>query len=153
MPLPSMALVLANPVLIALMAFVGIAVLVAFVLLSRFFGLWIQAAVSGIEVSLWALVRMWLRRVDPRTVVLSRIRAVKAGLDISSNQMETHYLARGDVPRVVNALIAADRADRADRAGLDLDWDAACAIDLLGRDVLAEVRDAPPAEACGPVDP
>lgn len=102
--------------------------------LSRFIGLWVQAWVSGAKVSLGALVGMWLRKVNPRTIVLSRIQAVKAGLDISTNQLETHYLARGDVPRVINALIAADRAK------IELDWNTACAIDLAGRDILEAVQ-------------
>lgn len=102
--------------------------------LSRFIGLWVQAWVSGASVSLGSLVGMWLRKVNPRMIVLSRIQSVKAGLDISTNQLETHYLARGDVPRVINAMIAADRAK------IDLDWNTACAIDLAGRDILEAVQ-------------
>ncbi|MEM9883193.1 MAG: flotillin-like FloA family protein, partial [Planctomycetota bacterium] len=121
-------------VLIVLLVIAAIGLLLAFIFLSRFIGLWVQAWVSGAKVSLGALVGMWLRKVNPKTIVLSRIQAVKAGLDISSNQMETHYLARGDVPRVINALIAADRAK------IDLDWNTACAIDLAGRDILDAVQ-------------
>lgn len=112
----------------------GIIVLAVLVFLSRFVGLFIQAAVSNARVSLGALVGMWLRKVNPRTIVLSRIQASKAGIDVSTNELETHYLARGDVPRVVNALIAADRAK------IDLDWNTACAIDLAGRDILEAVQ-------------
>lgn len=118
-------------VVLIIAAIFGIAVLF---FLSRFIGLWVQAWVSGAKVSLGALVGMWLRKVNPRTIVLSRIQAVKAGLDISTNQLETHYLARGDVPRVINALIAADRAK------IELDWNTACAIDLAGRDILEAVQ-------------
>lgn len=119
---------------LVLLIIVGIAVVAAFFFLSRFIGLWIQALVSGAKVSLGALVGMWLRKVNPRTIVLSRIQAVKAGIDVSTNQLETHYLARGDVPRVINALIAADRAK------IELDWNTACAIDLAGRDILDAVQ-------------
>jgi uncharacterized protein YqfA (UPF0365 family) len=116
---------------------IGIGILIVVVFLAflfRFLGLWIQALFSGAPVSLWDLVGMWLRKVNPRVIVLSRIQAVKAGLSVSSNQMETHYLAGGDVPRVIRALIAADRAR------IDLPWDTACAIDLAGRDILDAVR-------------
>lgn len=133
-PAPVLAQAVGNPILWVFLIIVGIALLVVFVFLSRFIGLWIQALVSGAKVSLGALVGMWLRKVNPRTIVLSRIQAVKAGLEISTNQLETHYLARGDVPRVINALIAADRAK------IDLDWNTACAIDLAGRDILEAVQ-------------
>lgn len=108
--------------------------LVVFLILSKFFNLWLQARVSGAPVSFFDLVGMWFRKVRPQVIVQSRIQAVKAGLSISSNQLETHYLARGNVPRVVNALIAADRAK------IELPWDTACAIDLAGRDILEAVQ-------------
>lgn len=123
-----------HPILIALLVVAAIFVLAVLIFIGRFFGLWLQALVSGAPVGFFSLVGMWLRKVNPRVIVLSRIQAVKAGLTISSNQMETHYLARGDVPRVVNALIAADRAK------IDLTWDTACAIDLAGRDILEAVQ-------------
>ncbi len=113
------------------------AVLIALIVigfLMRFLGLWFQAKLSSASVSMMSLVGMWFRKVNPRVIVLSRIQAVKAGLHISSDQLETHYLARGNVPRVVNALIAADRAK------IDLAWDTACAIDLAGRDILDAVQ-------------
>ena len=75
-----------------------------------------------------------MRKVNPQAIVLSRIRAVKAGLDVSTNQLETHYLAGGNVPRVVNAMIAADRAE------IELPFKTAAAIDLAGRDVLEAVK-------------
>ncbi|MEL7088760.1 MAG: flotillin-like FloA family protein, partial [Planctomycetota bacterium] len=133
-PVPALAQVAANPILWVFLIIVGIGLLAVFFFLSRFIGLWIQALVSGAKVSLGSLVGMWLRKVNPRTIVLSRIQSKKAGLDISTNQMETHYLARGDVPRVINALIAADRAK------IELDWNTACAIDLAGRDILDAVQ-------------
>ncbi len=111
-----------------------LAVILGLVLAAQYIGLWVQAWLSDARVSMWALIGMRFRRVDPKTIVLARIQATKAGLNVSTNQMETHYLARGDVPRVVRALIAADRAK------IDLSWDTACAIDLAGRDILEAVQ-------------
>ena len=108
--------------------------LIVIMVMGKFFNLWLQARVSGAPVSFMALIGMWFRKVNTRTIVLSRIQAVKAGLNVSTNALETHYLARGNVPRVINALIAADRAK------IDLPWDTACAIDLAGRDILEAVQ-------------
>ncbi|MEM0914552.1 MAG: flotillin-like protein FloA [Planctomycetota bacterium] len=119
-------------IVIGIVIFIVVIVILAFI--GRFFGLWLQALVSGAPVGLFNLVGMWLRKVNPRIIVLSRIQAVKAGMEIDSNQMETHYLAGGNVPRVVNALIAATRAK------ISLDWNTACAIDLAGRDILEAVQ-------------
>jgi len=102
--------------------------------LAQFFGLWLQAFMSNASVSLADLIGMRFRKVDARIVVLSKIRAVKAGLNISTNDLETHYLAGGRVPDVITALIAADRAR------ISLDFKTACAIDLAGRDVLEAVH-------------
>ena len=124
-----------GPILLALVIVIAlIVVLVLFFILQKFFNLWLQAKVSNAPVSFSDLVGMWFRKVNPNTIVISRIQAVKAGLDISANQLETHYLSRGNVPRVINALIAADRAK------IDLPWDTACAIDLAGRDILEAVQ-------------
>ncbi|WP_428389070.1 flotillin-like protein FloA [Mucisphaera sp.] len=100
----------------------------------RYFNLWLQASLSGAYVRFTDIIGMTFRKVNPTVVVNSRIMAKKAGLDVSTNQLETHYLARGDVPRVVRALIAADRAN------IELPWDKACAIDLAGRDILEAVQ-------------
>jgi uncharacterized protein YqfA (UPF0365 family) len=109
--------------------------LVILAILAQFFGLWLQAFMSRAEVALADLIGMRLRKVDARIVVLSKIRAVKAGLDIiTTNDLETHYLAGGHVPSVINALIAADRAK------IELPWKTACAIDLAGRDILEAVQ-------------
>src|SRR5690606_18672969 len=116
---------------------VGVMVLIALALVfvvAQFFNLWIQAFLSGAGVRMVDLIGMRLRKVDPRIIVLSRIRAVKAGLDISTSQLETHYLAGGRVPQVINALIAADRAK------IELPYNTACAIDLAGRDILGAVQ-------------
>lgn len=103
-------------------------------LITKFFNLWLQARVSGAPVSFFDLIGMWFRKVNTKTIVISRIQSVKAGIAVSANQLETHYLARGNVPRVINAMIAADRAK------IELPWDTACAIDLAGRDILDAVQ-------------
>lgn len=109
----------------------------ALIFLSFFFKfgfLWLQAFASGARVNISSLIGMWLRKVDPSIIVSSRIMAVKAGLAISSDILESHYLARGDVPKVVRALIAASRAN------IPLTFQKAAAIDLAGRDVLEAVQ-------------
>lgn len=97
-------------------------------------GLFVQALLSGAYVGISALIGMRLRGVSPKIIVHSRIAAIKAGLNVSVNQLETHYLARGNVARVVQALISADKANIA------LPFERACAIDLAGRDVLEAVK-------------
>src|SRR5919109_5395489 len=96
--------------------------------------LWIAAWASGAYVGLFTLIGMRFRRVPPGTVVTARISAVKAGLDISINDLEAHYLAGGNVVRVVNALISADKAN------IIMPFKRAAAIDLAGRDVLEAVK-------------
>ena len=81
--------------------------LIAAFVIGQFFKLWIQAYFSNAKVSMIDLIGMRLRSVDLRTIVLSRIRAVKAGLEVPTAKLETHYLAGGSVPRVISALIAA----------------------------------------------
>ncbi len=122
------ALFIVGGILAALLLLVIIAVV------GQFINLYIQALLSGARVTIVDLIGMRLRKVDVRTIVFSRIRAVKAGLEISTNQLETHYLAGGRVPNVVSALIAALRAK------IDLDWDVAASIDLAGRDILDAVN-------------
>jgi uncharacterized protein YqfA (UPF0365 family) len=96
--------------------------------------LWIAAWASGAYVGLFTLIGMRLRRVPPATIVTARISAAKAGLQISVNDLEAHYLAGGNVVRVVNALISADKAN------IDMPFKRAAAIDLAGRDVLEAVK-------------
>src|SRR5690625_6595021 len=76
--------------------------------------LWISALAAGVKVGLFTLVGMRLRRVVPSRVINPLIKAHKAGLDVTTNQLESHYLAGGNVDRVVNALIAAQRANRSE---------------------------------------
>ncbi|MEL7058786.1 MAG: flotillin-like protein FloA [Acidobacteriota bacterium] len=96
--------------------------------------LWIAAWSSQAYVPLSALVGMRLRRIPPKAVVEPRISAVKAGLDIAIADLESHYLAGGDVMKVVSALISADKA------GIELSFQRAAAIDLAGRDVFEAVK-------------
>lgn len=96
--------------------------------------LWITALFSGVRVGLFDLVFMRIRKVPPRVVVDSLITATKAGLEITSNDLETHYLAGGNVPNVIRALISADKAN------ISLTFKQATAIDLAGRDVFQAVQ-------------
>ncbi len=117
---------------------VGIVFLV-FVLLCIFLsfvpvGLWISALASGVRVGWGTLIGMKIRRIQPKRLVYPLIKATKAGLKLTISQLETHFLAGGNIDRVVNALIAAQRAN------IDLPFEKACAIDLAGRDVFAAVQ-------------
>ena len=96
--------------------------------------LWISALAAGVRVSIFTLIGMRLRRVIPSRVINPMIKARKAGLNVTTNQLESHYLAGGNVDRVVNALIAAHRAN------IELSFERAAAIDLAGRDVLEAVQ-------------
>lgn len=97
-------------------------------------GLWISALAANVRVSIFNLVGMRLRRVAPRKILFPLIKATKAGIDVSVNELEAHYLAGGNVDQVVDALIAAHRAD------FKLPFERAAAIDLAGRDVLEAVK-------------
>jgi uncharacterized protein YqfA (UPF0365 family) len=113
--------------------FVGI--ILFFVFLYYFpIGLWITAIFSGVKVGLFDLVFMRIRKVPPGVIVSSLITATKAGLSITPNDLETHYLAGGHVPSVIKALISADKANIA------LTFKQAAAIDLAGRDVFEAVQ-------------
>lgn len=96
--------------------------------------LWISALAAGVRVSIFTLIGMRLRRVIPSRVINPLIKAHKAGLNVTTNQLESHYLAGGNVDRVVNALIAAQRAN------IELSFERSAAIDLAGRDVLEAVQ-------------
>ncbi len=113
---------------------VGVVGLIIVVIISQYIQLWLQALLSGARVSLLDLIMMRLRKVPPSAIVLNRIAARKAGLDITTNLLEAHFLAGGRVDRVIRAMIAADKAK------IDLGWDRATAIDLAGRDILDAVR-------------
>ena len=121
--------------LFALLCLVGFAVLVFLVLFAGYFKLWVRGYFSGAKIGPFNLVFMWLRKVNPNVIMDSKIMVVQAGLrDITTEDMEAHYLAGGNIRRVVQALIAADRAK------IDLDWNVAAAIDLAGRNVMEAVQ-------------
>ena len=109
-------------------------VILGFILYFVPVGLWIAAYSSGAYVGIGTLIAMRLRRVPPGVIVKPRISAVKAGLSISVDELEAHYLAGGNVERVVNALISADKAE------MEITFARATAIDLAGRDVLEAVQ-------------
>lgn len=97
-------------------------------------GLWISALAADVHVGIFTLIGMRMRRVPPAQIVMPLIKANKAGLDVNVNQLEAHYLAGGNVDRVVDALIAAQRAQ------IVLPFERSAAIDLAGRDVLEAVQ-------------
>ena len=115
--------------------------LIVFVIVALAYGkIWFQAYMSNADVRLLSLVGMGFRQVNPRVIVTAKIMLSQAGLDIdrrvgvSTARLEAHFLAGGNVMNVIKAIIAAHRA------GIDLDFDRAAAIDLAGRDVLDAVR-------------
>lgn len=116
----------------------AIVVFVVMAVLARYFGLWIQCKMTGAGISMTNLIMMSIRKVNPTVIVRSKIMAVQAGLtenyDISTRALEAHYLAGGNVPNVIRALVAAHRAN------IDMDWQIAQAIDLAGRDILDAVK-------------
>ncbi|MBS5887312.1 MAG: flotillin-like protein FloA [Negativicoccus massiliensis] len=114
-----------------------IVLIVFFILILQHFvpiGLWISALAAGVHISIFDLIGMRLRRVPPRVIVLPLVKGSKAGLEVNVNQLEAHYLAGGDVDRVVDALIAAHRAS------IPLTFERSAAIDLAGRNVLEAVQ-------------
>ncbi len=123
-----------NPVVWVLLAILVLIALAFLWLFASFFKLWLQAKMSRAGVSIWDLIGMRLRNVNARVIVLSKIRAIRAGLQIDTPEMESHYLAGGRVPNVITALIAANRAN------IVLTWKTATAIDLAGRDILEAVQ-------------
>ncbi len=124
---------------IAPWAWVGLAVLavvglIFLLIIGQYLQLWLQAWLSGAPVSLLDLIMMRLRKVNSSVIVINRISARKAGLEISTQAMEAHLLAGGRVTNVVRAMIAAEKA------GIDMAWDRAVAIDLAGRDIVDAVN-------------
>jgi uncharacterized protein YqfA (UPF0365 family) len=119
-----------------LIVVVGAVIFIAIV--ARYFNLWIQCIFTRADINIWQLMMMAIRKVNPTVIVRCKIMAVQAGLTrvypITTRALEAHYLAGGNVPNVIRALIAAHRAH------IDLDWQTAQAIDLAGRDLLEAVR-------------
>ena len=114
---------------------IGVAI-VGLIILLWFFPItmWFQALISGVRISLLQLILMRWRKVPPGTIVMAMITGTKAGLTLNANELEAHYLAKGNVPKVVNALVSADKANIA------LNFKMAAAIDLAGRDVFEAVQ-------------
>jgi uncharacterized protein YqfA (UPF0365 family) len=121
-----------------LILFLGLLALLAFILFAKYFNLWIQAKTTHANVGMLELIGMTFRKVNPQIIVRSKIMAIQAGLTekdgISTRNLEAHYLAGGNVPNVIRALIAANRAD------IPLSYKRASAIDLAGRNVLDAVQ-------------
>ena len=113
-----------------------VVILIAIIVFLSFvpLNLWISALASGVHVSIFTLVGMRIRRVSPAKIVVPLIKAEKAGLHMEISKMEAHYLAGGNLDRVITALITARGAN------IKLDFPEACAIDLAGRDVLQAVQ-------------
>lgn len=131
--LPSPWVLIAGAIIIVL-------VILFFLMVMNYGKLWFQAYMSNARVTIWNLIGMSLRKVDKSTIVQAKIMALQAGIatdpgnQISTRRLEAHYLAGGDLQKVIRAIIAAHRAD------IDLDFDRAAAIDLAGRDVLDAVQ-------------
>lgn len=123
-----------NPIIIFGLVVAAIAALVIFYFISSALQLWMQAIFSGARVSLVSIVFMRLRKVSSKLIVEAKIMAVKAGINVTTDELETHYLARGNVVRVVEALVMADKAN------IPLTFKRAAAIDLAGRDVRQAVQ-------------
>jgi uncharacterized protein YqfA (UPF0365 family) len=115
----------------------GVGLLIVLLFLVVFFSfvrLWIQSFLTGAKIGIFDLVGMKLRSVDYSMIVRQKIALVQAGVKVSTQDMEAHYLSRGNVPKTATAVIAAHKA------GMDLPWRVAAAIDLAGRDVLDAVK-------------
>lgn len=117
-------------ILLLFFILVGIVIIFSFIPV----GLWISALAAGVRVGIFTLIGMRFRRVPPAQIVNPLIKSDKAGLNVTVNQLEAHYLAGGNVDKVVNALIAAERA------AIPLPFERAAAIDLAGRDVFHAVQ-------------
>jgi uncharacterized protein YqfA (UPF0365 family) len=115
----------------------AVLVLFGFILMIIFFGfirLWIQSLLTGARIGILDLVGMKLRNVDYSMIVRQKIALVQAGVKVNTEDLEAHYLARGNVPKTATAVIAAHKA------GMELPWKTAAAIDLAGRDILDAVK-------------
>ncbi|HCX76516.1 MAG TPA: hypothetical protein DHU93_15070, partial [Algoriphagus sp.] len=122
-----------SSIFILIAAFAGIILLFIFLYFVPV-NLWITAQFANVRVGIGELIGMRIRKVPPSIIVNSMITATKAGLDLTTNDLETHYLAGGNVPNVIRALISADKAN------INLTFKQATAIDLAGRDVFEAVQ-------------
>jgi uncharacterized protein YqfA (UPF0365 family) len=123
-----------SPIITILIIIGGIILLIVGFMMLGFINLWLQALFSKAEISLFQLIGMRMRKVPPKVIVESRILSAKAGMPIDTNLLEAHYMSGGHVLRVVQAIIAANKAN------MQLDFKEAAAIDLAGRNVLEAVQ-------------
>jgi uncharacterized protein YqfA (UPF0365 family) len=123
-----------SPLLMIILLIGGIAGLVVLFVFFSFVQLWIQCLLTGAKIGILDMIRMKLCKVDYGMIVRQKIALVQAGVKVSTQEMEAHYLSRGNVQRVVGAVIAAHKA------GMDLPWRVAAAIDLAGRDIYEAVK-------------
>ena len=114
--------------------FAGFVLLMLLAIFAQFIGIYVRALVSGARVGFLDLIGMRLRKVNAGAIVNARIQAMRAGINVSTQEMESHVLAGGDVQRVILAMIAANKAN------IDLPWRTATGIDLAGRDILDAVQ-------------
>lgn len=128
------------PVIVVVVFGLMIFAVIVLIVFAVYWKLWFQAYMSSADISLLSLIGMGFRQVNARTIVNAKVMASQAGLSIdrrygiTTRRLEAHYLAAGNVMGVIHAIVAAQRA------GIDLDFDRAAAIDLAGRDVLDAVR-------------
>lgn len=123
-----------NSIIILGIVVAAVFVIVMLAFVAKFFGLWLQALFSKAGVSIFQLIGMRLRKVPPQTIVAARILSCKAGIPVDTSLLEAHHLSGGSVLRVVQALIAANKAN------IELSFKQAAAIDLAGRNVLEAVQ-------------
>lgn len=123
-----------NSFILVIVVIVGIFSLIFLLLMFNYISMWIAAKLSNVNVGLFDLFFMQLRKVPPSTIVNAMITATKAGLSVNRDELEAHYLAGGRVNTVINALISADKAS------IPLSFKEATAIDLAGRDVFEAVQ-------------
>ncbi|HEX3872235.1 MAG TPA: flotillin-like protein FloA [Pirellulales bacterium] len=130
---------LSGGIFIVVLCVAIVLLLIALAIFTRYFRFWIQSVTTNARIGIWDLVGMTFRKVNPNVIVRSKIMAVQAGLGddtgITSKALEAHYLAGGNVPLVIRAIIAAKKAKT-----IDLDFRLATAIDLAGRNVLEAVQ-------------
>ena len=119
---------------VVLLLIIILVVLVFFLVFLKFFRLWLQAKLSRADVTFAELIGMCLRRSDYRTIVLCKITAIQGGLNLTTRDLESHYLAGGQIANVVRAMILAKKKK------VDLSWEEATTADLDGRDVFKEVQ-------------
>jgi uncharacterized protein YqfA (UPF0365 family) len=125
---------LTNPLVLVVGVFILLLGIFLAVIFFSFIRLWIQGLLTGANITMLDLVGMKLRNVDYGMIVRQKIALVQAGVEISTRDLEAHYLARGNVPKTATAVIAAHKA------AMDLKWKTAAAIDLAGRDILKAVQ-------------